>query len=62
MLINRDFVYTMNIQIAILKNHHSGKDTHIRQIKIFGPKEHGIPVLTDLPTFLLKNNSYMNIR
>ena len=29
----------MNVQIAILQNQHSGKDTHMRQIKIFGPKE-----------------------
>lgn len=29
----------MNIQICILQNQHSGKDTHIRMIKIFGPKE-----------------------
>lgn len=25
--------------MAILQNQHSGKDTHMRQIKIFGPKE-----------------------
>lgn len=29
----------MNIQIVILQNQHSGKDTHMRQVKIFGPKE-----------------------
>ena len=30
----------MNIQLAILQNQHSGKDTHIRQVKIFGPREY----------------------
>lgn len=29
----------MNVQLAILQNQHSGKDTHIRQVKIFGPRE-----------------------
>ena len=27
------------MQMVILQNQHSGKDTHMRQIKIFGPKE-----------------------
>ena len=30
------FVYTMNIQLSVLQMFHSGKDTHVRQIKIFG--------------------------
>ncbi len=29
----------MNIQIVILQNQHQGKDTHLRQLKIFGPRE-----------------------
>lgn len=29
----------MNIQLVILQNQHSGKDTHIRQVKVFGPRE-----------------------
>ena len=33
------FVYTMNLQVAVLQMFHSGKDTHIRQIKIFGVQE-----------------------
>jgi anaphase-promoting complex subunit 10 len=37
---HRPYVYTMNIQIVILQNHHMGKDTHIRQIKIYGPREY----------------------
>ena len=35
----KSYIFTINIQIAILQNQHSGKDTHIRQIKIFGPRE-----------------------
>jgi len=35
----QNFVYTMNIQIAILQMFHQGKDTHIRQVKIFGVKD-----------------------
>ncbi|EGR29293.1 hypothetical protein IMG5_159070 [Ichthyophthirius multifiliis] len=35
----KPYILTMNIQIAILQNQHSGKDTHVRQILIFGPRE-----------------------
>jgi anaphase-promoting complex subunit 10 len=35
----KTYINTINIQIVILQNQHSGKDTHMRQIKIFGPKE-----------------------
>lgn len=26
------------MQLAILSNHQNGRDTHIRQIKVFGPR------------------------
>lgn len=32
----------MNVQMVILQNQHSGKDTHIRQVKIFGPREYNL--------------------
>lgn len=35
----KNYISTINIQLAILQNQHSGKDTHIRQIKVFGPRE-----------------------
>lgn len=35
----KKYITTMNIQIVILQNQHSGKDTHMRQVKIFGPRE-----------------------
>ncbi|CAK8989456.1 unnamed protein product [Durusdinium trenchii] len=33
-----DFVRTHLIQLAILTNHQNGRDTHIRQIKVHGPR------------------------
>jgi hypothetical protein len=29
--------YTLMLQIAVLSNHLNGRDTHIWQIKIYGP-------------------------
>ncbi|CRG97744.1 hypothetical protein PGAL8A_00532200 [Plasmodium gallinaceum] len=34
---NNDFIYCRCLQIIILSSQHNGKDTRIRQIKIFGP-------------------------
>ena len=36
----RPYITAMNVQMVILQNQHSGKDTHIRQVKIFGPREY----------------------
>jgi hypothetical protein len=30
----------MTIQIIVLQNTHNGRDTHIRCIKVFSPREH----------------------
>lgn len=30
-------IRTFMIQVAILQNHQNGRDTHVRQIKVFGP-------------------------
>ena len=38
---SQNWVYTLNLQIAVLQMHHSGKDTHIRQVKIFGHTQEG---------------------
>ena len=35
----KNYISTINMQILILQNQHSGKDTHMRQVKIFGPRE-----------------------
>ncbi|MFS7973261.1 putative APC10/DOC domain, Galactose-binding-like domain superfamily [Helianthus anomalus] len=32
------FVNTFMLQIAVLSNHLNGRDTHVRQIKVFGPQ------------------------
>lgn len=32
------FIHTFMLQIAVLSNHLNGRDTHIRQIKIYGPR------------------------
>eukprot|EP00439_Symbiodinium_sp_Y106_P049281 s2345_g6.t1 len=34
----REFVRTHFIQLAVLTNHQNGRDTHIRQIKVLGPR------------------------
>ena len=39
----RPYIKTMELQIAILQNQHSGRDTHIRQIKVFAPREPDLP-------------------
>jgi anaphase-promoting complex subunit 10 len=36
---DRDYIKTNLVQVCILQNQHSGRDTHIRQIKIFGPRD-----------------------
>mmetsp|Transcript_5068 Transcript_5068/g.14048 ORF Transcript_5068/g.14048 Transcript_5068/m.14048 type:complete len:192 (-) Transcript_5068:109-684(-) len=33
-----DFVRTHFIQLAVLSNHQNGRDTHIRQIQVYGPR------------------------
>lgn len=37
------FIHTFMLQIAILSNHLNGRDTHIRQIKIYGPRPNPVP-------------------
>ncbi|KAF8049177.1 hypothetical protein N665_2280s0009 [Sinapis alba] len=37
------FVNTFMLQIAMLSNHLNGRDTHIRQIKVYGPRPNPIP-------------------
>ena len=33
------FVNTFMLQIAVLSNHLNGRDTHVRQIKVYGPRQ-----------------------
>ncbi|WOL05845.1 putative LRR receptor-like serine/threonine-protein kinase [Canna indica] len=37
------FIRTFVLQIAVLSNHLNGRDTHIRQIKIYGPQLNCLP-------------------
>ncbi|KAM3757369.1 hypothetical protein ACB098_02G182400 [Castanea mollissima] len=37
------FVSTFMLQIAVLSNHLNGRDTHVRQIKVYGPRPNPIP-------------------
>jgi len=35
----KPYIKTMYVQICVLQNQHSGRDTHIRQVKIFAPRD-----------------------
>ncbi|KAJ6839479.1 anaphase-promoting complex subunit 10 isoform X2 [Iris pallida] len=37
------FIHTFMLQLAILSNHLNGRDTHVRQIKVFGPSPNPVP-------------------
>ncbi|EPS72292.1 hypothetical protein M569_02469 [Genlisea aurea] len=37
------FVNTFMLQIAVLSNHLNGRDTHVRQIKVYGPRPNPVP-------------------
>uniref|UniRef100_A0ACD5TD83 Uncharacterized protein n=1 Tax=Avena sativa TaxID=4498 RepID=A0ACD5TD83_AVESA len=37
------FIHTFMLQIAVLANHLNGRDTHVRQIKIYGPRPNHVP-------------------
>lgn len=47
----KPYIKTMTLQIVILQNTHNGRDTHIRNVKIFSPREHRSFDLTQ-PCFL----------
>jgi anaphase-promoting complex subunit 10 len=36
----KPYIKTMTVQIVILQNTHNGRDTHIRNVKLFAPREH----------------------
>jgi anaphase-promoting complex subunit 10 len=40
-----DFIRTYVVQIAVMCNHQNGRDTHVRGIKLFGPREERIAQL-----------------
>ena len=30
------------VQLAVISNHQNGRDTHIRQVKVFGPRQEAV--------------------
>lgn len=44
-LCRETFVNTFMLQIGILSNHLNGRDTHVRQIKVYGPQPYVILLL-----------------
>jgi anaphase-promoting complex subunit 10 len=45
----KDFVRAYCVQIAILTNHQNGRDTHLRQVKIYGPRKVIEPGTLEIP-------------
>jgi anaphase-promoting complex subunit 10 len=39
MMVDREFLKAYFVQLAILANHQNGRDTHVRQVKIYGPRQ-----------------------
>lgn len=37
------FIHTFMLQLAVLSNHLNGRDTHVRQMKIYGPRPNPVP-------------------
>jgi anaphase-promoting complex subunit 10 len=48
--LNGSTLKTNLVQVAIISNHQNGRDTHIRQIKIYGPRE-SVATKLKLPSF-----------
>uniref|UniRef100_A0A0G4FIS2 Anaphase-promoting complex subunit 10 n=1 Tax=Chromera velia CCMP2878 TaxID=1169474 RepID=A0A0G4FIS2_9ALVE len=40
-----EFVSCFFLQLAILNNHQNGRDTHLRQVKVWGPKKNCLTVI-----------------
>jgi anaphase-promoting complex subunit 10 len=36
----KNYIKTMTLQLIILQNTHNGRDTHVRCLKVFSPREH----------------------
>ena len=66
MLCVKSFVFSCSeplkayfVQLAVISNHQNGRDTHIRQVKVFGPRQEIVQRLMahdigfDTPEFLM---------
>ncbi len=51
------------LQIAIISNHQNGRDTHVRQVRVFGPRQDPIKALGQPITFTSPQfNLYATVR
>mmetsp|Transcript_28658 Transcript_28658/g.66470 ORF Transcript_28658/g.66470 Transcript_28658/m.66470 type:complete len:193 (+) Transcript_28658:113-691(+) len=60
-----DFLRTHFIQLAVLSNHQSGRDTHIRQIQVLGPRSSQEPMGQEADSLRFQTSAMMqfsNIR
>ncbi|GLJ49226.1 hypothetical protein SUGI_1039510 [Cryptomeria japonica] len=55
------FVQTFMLQLAVLSNHQNGRDTHIRQVKVYGPYPNPVP-LQEFQFNSLEFTMYSNLR
>ncbi|EFJ26697.1 hypothetical protein SELMODRAFT_96868 [Selaginella moellendorffii] len=39
---SKEYLRAFLVQLAVLSNHQNGRDTHIRQIKIYGPRQNAV--------------------
>jgi len=54
---NNQPLKTHFLQLAILANHQNGRDTHLRQVKVFGTKQAAVP-LQVIPNFSTVETSF----
>jgi hypothetical protein len=50
-LLCRSFVKANILQLVVITNHQNGRDTHLRQIKVFGPRTDLVAALGHPMTF-----------
>jgi anaphase-promoting complex subunit 10 len=56
-------IKTSFLQVVIISNHMSGRDSHIRQVKVFGPKKELSRSAIEVPNFTeIENSIYETIR
>lgn len=57
-----DLLFTNFVQIMILANHLGGRDTHVRQVKIFGPRSPVTSILKIPPFESVDFTMYSTLR
>ena len=51
------------MQLAVLSNHQNGRDTHIRQVRIFGPRADALrPLSQDIGFTTVELSQYATVR